>query len=289
MWIRFLVRSLGLRLLASDFIKNEAHIFVFLGWVTKIFVKMFSFLFGKKEKQVAGAIINPTADLQAREDLLEKKIKQLEKIKESHHTNAIQQKALGKTNSALHFLKKEKLIEDEIATTNGMLLTIIQQRSALEQAYMNRESLQVLSIANKSIQESQKLWDADKVSDLVDDMEDTRNVTREINDLISGANRFYLSDEELLASLESEEKENNLVSTMTAQKQSGMPELKPESNLAYSGMPGLKPESNLAYSGMTGLTPDLPLAPSGTIQINSGSLTQIKNNNTTMLQELEAI
>ena len=57
---------------------------------------MFAFLFGKKEKQVAGAIINPTADLQAREEHLEKKIRQLEKIKESHHANAIQQKALGK-------------------------------------------------------------------------------------------------------------------------------------------------------------------------------------------------
>lgn len=59
---------------------------------------MFAFLFGKKEKQVAGAIVNPTADLQAREEQLEKKIRQLEKIKESHHTNAIQQKALGRTS-----------------------------------------------------------------------------------------------------------------------------------------------------------------------------------------------
>jgi phage shock protein A len=226
---------------------------------------MFAFLFGKKEKQVAGAIVNPTADLQAREEHLEKKIRQLEKIKESHHINAVQQKALGKTNSALHFLKKEKLIEDEIATTNGMLLTIIQQRSALEQAYMNKESLQVLNVANKSIKESQTVWSADKVSDLVDEMEDTRNVTREINDLISGANRFYVSDEELLASLESEEKENNLVSQIS-QINSGIPER-------------AKSQTN---SGIQVLTPDLPLPP-------SGSLTQIKNNNITMLQELEAL
>lgn len=36
---------------------------------------------------------------------------------------------------------------------------------------------------------------------------------REINNLISGANRFYVFDEELLASLEFETKENDLIQT----------------------------------------------------------------------------
>jgi hypothetical protein len=90
-----------------------------------------------------------------------------------------------------------------------MLLTIIQQRSALEQALLNRESLQVLDQTNKSIKESQSIWSADKVSDLVDEMEDTKGVAREINDLIASANRFEISDDELLATLES--KENTLV------------------------------------------------------------------------------
>jgi charged multivesicular body protein 4 len=176
---------------------------------------MFSFLFGKhkdKTQQVAGAIANPTSSLQQRENDLEKKIRQLEKIKESHHTNAIEQKAKGNTSSALHFLKKEKLIDDELTTANNMLLTIIQQRSALEQALLNRESLQVLDQANKSIKESQSIWSADKVSDLVDEMEDTKGVAREINDLIASANRFEISDDELLATLES--KENTLVNQL---------------------------------------------------------------------------
>ncbi len=187
---------------------------------------MFSFLFGKrsdkgttdKNTQIAGAIANPTSDLHAREEHLEKKIKQLEKIKQSHHQNAVEQKAKGNTNSALHFLKKEKLIDDELSTANGMLLTIIQQRSALEQSLMNTESLQVLNKANQSIKQSQSIWSADKVSDLVDEMEDARSVAREINDLISGSNRLSISDDELLASLESDltERENNLVNQLVS-------------------------------------------------------------------------
>jgi hypothetical protein len=179
---------------------------------------MFSFLFGKRSDRsdrVAGAIANPTSLLHQRENDLEKKIRQLEKIKESHHQNAVEQKAKGNTHSALHFLKKEKLIDDELATANGMLLTIIQQRSALEQSLMNTESLQVLDQANKSIKKNQTTWTTDKVSDLVDEMEDARSVAREINDLISGSNRLSISDDELLASLELETKENNLVAQIS--------------------------------------------------------------------------
>lgn len=101
---------------------------------------------------------------------------------------------------------------------------------------MNKESLQVLSIANQSIKESQNIWSADKVSDLVDDMEETKSVAREINDLIASANRSYMSDllseqsaqtikcshrercelEELLASLGSETKENEIVNQIAS-------------------------------------------------------------------------
>lgn len=186
---------------------------------------MFSFLFGKrsdkrkgttdKTQQVAGAIANPTSLLHQRENDLEKKIRQLEKIKESHHNNAVEQKAKGNTHSALHFLKKEKLIDDELNSANNMLLTIIQQRSSLEQSLMNTESLQVLDQANKSIKSSQTVWSTDRVSDLVDEMEDARSVAREINDLISGSNRLSIPDDELLASLETETKENNLVAQIS--------------------------------------------------------------------------
>lgn len=228
---------------------------------------MFSFLFGRrsdkdKTQQIAGAVAIPTSSLQQRENELEKKIRQLEKIKESHHNNAIEQKAKGNTNSALHFLKKEKLIDDELASANGMLLTIIQQRSALEQALLNRESLQVLDQANKSIKESQTIWTTDRVSDLVDQMEDARSVAREINDLIASSNRFDIPDDELLASLELQTKENNLVSQVN--KDTHIPEI--------------------PNSLSSGFAINLPVSP--TTEIKN---TQTQTQTQTMLQRLEAI
>lgn len=160
---------------------------------------MFAFLFGKKEAKIAGAIADPVADLRKREDDLEKKIRQLERIKESHHANAVEQKGRGNTQSALHFLKREKLMDDELGTANNMLFTIIQQRSALEQSIMNTESFNLVSRAVKTTQQTK--WTADAVSDLIDEMEDVKNTSREISDLMKSV--VGGSDDELLAELAS--------------------------------------------------------------------------------------
>jgi hypothetical protein len=159
---------------------------------------MFSFLFGTKKPEVK-ASVQPIG-LQQRIDELEKKIGQLERLKDTHHQNAIQQKAKGNTNSAVHFLKKEKLVDEELASANNMILMLVQQKSALDMATMNIGTLQVLDNANRAVKEQQSSWTPDKVADLVDDIEDGKNIGREINDLISGAaNRFDISDEDLLA------------------------------------------------------------------------------------------
>jgi hypothetical protein len=161
---------------------------------------MFSFLFGTK-KQEAKASVQPIG-LQQRIDELEKKIGQLERLKDAHHQNAIQQKAKGNTNSAVHFLKKEKLVDEELVSANNMLLMLVQQKSALDMATMNVGTLHVLDNANRVIKEQQSSWTPDKVADLVDDIDDVKNIGREINDLICGAanaNHFDISDEDLLA------------------------------------------------------------------------------------------
>ena len=166
---------------------------------------MFAFLFGKKEQKVAGAEpLQQTGNLQQREQDLEKKARQLEKIKQSHHENAIEHKAKGNNNVALQFLKKEKLIETELASVNNMLLSIIQQRSALEQALINTQTLQVLHVAQNTIKMQQTEWSPDRVANLMDDIDETKAVAREINSLIESSCKMDISDEELLALAEPE-------------------------------------------------------------------------------------
>ena len=155
---------------------------------------MFAFLFGKKPAAACLAK-EPVLD----ETDLEKKIRQLERIKESHRANAVVHGEKGHKNIALQFLKREKLIDEQLAATNNMLLAMVQQRSAVEQATLNRGALGALAAGHAVVQRAQEEWSAERVADLMDSMEDARAVGREINDLIGGAVRFDVGDEELLA------------------------------------------------------------------------------------------
>ena len=161
---------------------------------------MFAFLFGKKPAAACLAK-EPVLD----ETDLEKKIRQLERIKESHRANAVEHGAKGQKAVALQFLKREKLVDEQLAATNNMLLAMVQQRGAVEQATLNRGALGALAAGHAVVQQAQQEWSAERVADLMDSMEDARAVGREINDLIGGAVRFDMSDEELLAQLTEEE------------------------------------------------------------------------------------
>jgi hypothetical protein len=170
---------------------------------------MFAFLFGKKSKQVAGAV--PASPLQTihhisqHEADLEKKITQLEAIQASHHTQALHFKQCNREATALQFLKREKLVEEELTTTRGMLLKLIQQRAILEQTLINTDTMNALQRATTVVQAQQKVWSAEKVATLSDDMYEVSDTAREISDLIQGMGpRQDVSDAELLRELDME-------------------------------------------------------------------------------------
>jgi hypothetical protein len=169
---------------------------------------MFAFLFGKKNKQIAGAVPAPIQTIQQiaqHESDLEKKIIQLEAIQASHHERALHFKQAGRDATAVQFLKREKLIAEELVTTRTMLLKLVQQRSTLEQTLINADTLTALQSATSVVQAQQKIWSADKVAALADDMYEVSDTAREIRDLIHGMGpRQEMSDDELLHSLDAE-------------------------------------------------------------------------------------
>ena len=187
---------------------------------------MFAFLFGKKPAAACLAK-EPVLD----ETDLEKKIRQLERIKESHRANAVEHGAKGQKAVALQFLKREKLIDEQLAATNNMLLTMVQQRGAVEQATLNRGALGALAAGHAVVQRAQEEWSAERVADLMDSMEDARAVGREINDLIGGAVRFDVGDDEMLAQLIGEEAVTAPVSAAQAPVIPTMPALPTEEAL----------------------------------------------------------
>lgn len=165
---------------------------------------MFAFLFGKREKRVAGAVADTTAleTLHRREADLEKKVRQLETQAASLHAQAVEHKRADRTQSALHALKREKLVQDELTTTRALYTTVLQQQSALQQALLNAETLAAVHTAAQVLREKQATWTAERVSDLVDTLEDAKQTTRELQDLLQSTTRMDVSDEELLAQLQ---------------------------------------------------------------------------------------
>jgi hypothetical protein len=167
---------------------------------------MFAFLFGKREKRIAGAVADTTAldALHCREADLEKKIRQLESQAAAMHAQALEHRHGGRTHTALHLLKREKMTQDELGTVRALYTTVLQQQSALQQAILNAETFAAVHTAAEVLRKKQDTWTAEHVSDLMDTLEDAKEHSREIHDLLQTATRMDVSDAELLAQLDAE-------------------------------------------------------------------------------------
>lgn len=167
---------------------------------------MFAFLFGKREKRIAGAVADTAAleTLHRREADLEKKIRQLEAQAATIHAQALEHRQGGRTQTALHLLKREKMTQDELVSVRALYTTVVQQQSALQQAMLNAETLAAVHTAAQVLREKQATWTATHVADLMDTLEDAKQHSRELQDLFESAARMDVSDEELLAQLDAE-------------------------------------------------------------------------------------
>jgi hypothetical protein len=120
------------------------------------------------------------------------------------HAQALEHKRGGRTQTALHLLKREKMTNDELASIRVLYTTVVQQQTALQQAILNADTLATVHAAAQVLREKQSSWSADRVADLVDTLEDAKDHSREIHDLLQSTTRMDVSDAELLAQLEDE-------------------------------------------------------------------------------------
>ncbi|GMT15878.1 hypothetical protein PFISCL1PPCAC_7175 [Pristionchus fissidentatus] len=86
---------------------------------------------------------------------------------------------------ALAALKRKKMYETELARIDGVLTKLEAQRTAIENAGMNTEVLNVLGQANKTLKKSNQELDIDKVSDLMDNIAEQLDQVNEFNNAIS--------------------------------------------------------------------------------------------------------
>lgn len=104
-------------------------------------------------------------------------------------------------NGALFALKRKKMYEDEVSKLQGARITLDSQILALESAAVNLETFKAMKAGAGAMKNMRGNIDADKVDEMMDDIQDERDIHGQISEAISRPGQDLFDDEDLLAEL----------------------------------------------------------------------------------------
>jgi len=165
-------------------------------------------LFGKS-KPKAPPPKESIAKLNETLDMLEKREQFLQKKCEQQTAEAKKFMAAKNKRAALMCLKRKKTYEVQIEKISGAMMTIEQQKMALEGANVSLEAMNAMKIGAASMKSIHSELNIDKVDDTMDEIREQMDIANEINEAISTPLGGDVMDEdELLAELEELESES---------------------------------------------------------------------------------
>ena len=170
-------------------------------------MSMFKGISGRANKENNLSTVEAIQKLKQTEEMLEKKQEYLEKKIATENATA---KKYAKTNKrlALQALKRRKRLEKQLNQIDGTLSTIEFQRESLESAGTNTEVLKNMNYAAKALKSVHEQLGGDDVYDIMDDIQEQTEISKEISEAICGVGSNQdLDDEELNAELEAIEQE----------------------------------------------------------------------------------
>ena len=163
------------------------------------------------KKQAAPTTGEAIQNLRETEDMLNKKQDFLEKKIEAEVATA---KKNAKTNkrAALAALKRKKKYDEQLRQIDGTLTTLEHQRMMLEGASTNTAVLKNMGEAAKAMKRAHADMDIDQVHDMMDDISEQHEISKEISDAISNPVAFGhdFDEDELEAELNDLEAELEL-------------------------------------------------------------------------------
>ena len=121
-------------------------------------------------------------------------------------------------NGALFALKRKKMYETEVAKLQGARITLDSQILALESAAVNLETFKAMQAGAGAMKTMRGNIDADKVDEMMDDIQEEKDIHDQISEAISRPGQDLFNDEDLLnelAELESLELEADELSAPT--------------------------------------------------------------------------
>lgn len=155
----------------------------------------------------------PTPDeaiqrLRGMEKLLEKKIEMIE-VKIAAEIKQAKKLGIKNKNHAMKCLVRKKSLEKQLQITYNQLGNIESQLVALESAEMNGAILENLKYGGRALTIANNGMTLEEVDDMMDDIQDAKDVADEINEAISRplANSYDYDEDNLLAELEELEQE----------------------------------------------------------------------------------
>jgi len=134
-------------------------------------------------------------------ETLDKRQKLLEKRISDEEEDAKKRVAAGDKRGALMLLKRKKMLETELENLMNSRMTLEQQINSLESAQMNQIAVAALAHGVNVHKQLNKQIDADKVDQLMEDLQEQQDLQNEIAQVMSSGNRIA-DDDELLAELE---------------------------------------------------------------------------------------
>lgn len=105
-------------------------------------------------------------------------------------------------NGALFALKRKKLYEAEINKLQGARITLDSQILSLESAAVNLETFKAMKSGANAMKAMRGNIDADTVDEIMDDIQEEKDIHDSISDAISRPGQFLFDDEDLLNELE---------------------------------------------------------------------------------------
>jgi len=105
-------------------------------------------------------------------------------------------------NGALLSLKRKKMFEEEIEKNNGMLLVLENQIFTLEGASMNKQLVDAMKLGQSTIKKIHTEMDPSKIEDLMDDINESNENHKTIQNAMAQPIRDMYNDAELLEELE---------------------------------------------------------------------------------------
>lgn len=161
-------------------------------------------LFGKKKQPQQQSRTTPLEAINTlRENLvtLEKREDHLQKKMEAAVMEAKQKMTKNDKNGALFALKRKKMFEAEVAKLQGARITLEAQIMALESATVNIQTFQAMKGSANTMKELRGNIEADTVDEIMDDIQEEKDIHDAISDAISRPGRDMFNDEDLLDEL----------------------------------------------------------------------------------------